>query len=256
MGARSLFSRLPTSIPWPLPALLIWAASWAVFIVGVRWLRMSPVLALLLAAALAITFSFRGATHWRRIFIAWGFPLSLGASGLVGSVPGWAWLLPLALLAACYPVTAWRDAPLFPTPAGALDGLARLAHLKNGAAIVDAGCGLGDGLKELRREYPKARLFGLEWSWPLRAACGWRLPFAKIRRADIWAVDWSAYDMVYLFQRPESMPRAADKAGRELRPGAWLASLEFAVPQMTPTRVLTCADGRCVWLYQAPLGRR
>src|SRR6185295_8503313 len=115
--------------------------------------------------------------------------------------------LPLALLAACYPVTAWRDAPLFPTPVGALNGLARLVALRDGAHIVGAGCGLGDGLKELRREYPAARLSGLEWSWPLRAACSWRLPFARIRRADIWAADWAGYDMVYLFQRPESMPR-------------------------------------------------
>ena len=256
MNTRSLLLRLPASIPWPLPALLIWAASWSVFILCLRWLKLSPVIALLLAATLAITFSFRGATRWRRIFIAWGFPLSLGASGLVGTVPPWAWLLPLALLAACYPVTAWRDAPLFPTPAGALNGLARLVLLRDGARIVDAGCGLGDGLKELRREYPSAQLFGLEWSWPLRAACSWRLPFAKVRRADIWAADWSAYDMVYLFQRPESMPRAADKAGRELRPGAWLASLEFPVPELAATKLLRCADGRSVWLYQAPFRRR
>lgn len=58
--------------------------------------------------------------------------------------------------------------------------------------------------------------------------------------------------MVYLFQRPESMPRAADKAARELRRGAWLASLEFAVPAFTATQVLYCADGRRVWLYQSP----
>ena len=83
------------------------------------------------------------------------------------------------------------------------------------------------------------------------AASTRRLPWTSI-----WAADWASYDMVYLFQRPESMPRAADKAERELRPGAWLASLEFAVPDMTATQVLRCADGRSVWLYQAPFGRR
>ncbi|HMC15449.1 MAG TPA: class I SAM-dependent methyltransferase, partial [Albitalea sp.] len=79
---------------------------------------------------------------------------------------------------------------------------------------------------------------------------------ATVSRADIWSVDWSAYNLVYLFQRPESMPRAADKAGRELRPGAWLASLEFAVPELTAQKVLSCPDGRRVWLYQAPFRRR
>ena len=76
-----------------------------------------------------------------------------------------------------------------------------------------------------------------------------------MRRGDIWAADWSVYDIVYLFQRPESMARAAVKALRELRPGAWLVSLEFDAPRLAPAKVLTCADGRCVWLYQVPFRR-
>ena len=62
--------------------------------------------------------------------------------------------------------------------------------------------------------------------------------------------------MVYLFQRPESMPRAAEKAERELRAGAWMASLEFSVPTLLPQQMLRCSDGRCVWLYQLPFRRR
>jgi hypothetical protein len=242
-------------IPWPLPALLTWAGAWAVFL-GTTGLGAAPWLALALAAALSLCFAFTGRTPWRRIFIAGGFPLSLLASGLGGSVPAWAWLLPLLLLAWLYPLNTWRDAPLFPTPTGGLNGLAALVPLRAQARIVDAGCGLGAGLRELRREYPAARIEGLEWSWPLRWACAWRCRFARIRRADIWAADWSAHDMVYLFQRPESMARAAEKAGRELRHGAWLASLEFEVGRLHPQQVLTCADGRHVWLYQAPFRQR
>jgi len=240
---------------WPVPALLAWAASWLVFIVCLHGLKLPPVLALLLAAGLAVTISFKGSTRWRRIFIAWGFPMSLCASGLIGDVPTWTWLLPLGLLAVFYPVHTWRDAPLFPTPAGALNGLARLAPLQPGARIADAGCGLGNGLRELHTEYPQAQLVGLEWSWPLRLLCAWRTPFANVRRADIWTADWGSFEMIYLFQRPESMPRAADKAQRELRPGNWLASLEFNVPELTPQRTLECPDGRRVWLYQAPFKR-
>jgi hypothetical protein len=62
--------------------------------------------------------------------------------------------------------------------------------------------------------------------------------------------------MVYVFQRPESMARAADKAVRELRPGAWLVSLEFDAPALAPTKVLECADGRRVWLYRVPFRPR
>src|SRR5689334_20372315 len=142
---------------WPLPALLSWLACWLLFLGGSA-LGASPAVALALAAAFGVSLSFFGATTWRRAFIAAGFPLSIAASGLAGSPPAWAWLLPLALLLFLYPLRAWRDAPLFPTPAGALSGLAELAPLAPGARIVDAGCGVGDGLRELRREFPDARI--------------------------------------------------------------------------------------------------
>jgi len=243
------------ALRWPLPALLAWGGAWLVF-AALSCLAAPAVLAVTMATLLGAGLATLGGTPWRRVFIAGGFPLSFVASGAAGSVPAWAWLLPLAALAVLYPINTWRDAPLFPTPSGGLAGLAALVPLPPQARIVDAGCGLGAGLRELRREYPAARIEGLEWSWPLRLACAWRCRFAQIRRADIWAADWSVHDMVYLFQRPESMARAADKAARELKHGAWLASLEFEVPMLRPHQVLTCADGRHVWLYQAPFKRR
>jgi len=200
-----------------------------------------------------VAFAFAGSTPWRRIFIGAGFPLSLAASGIAAGVPAWAWLGPLAALLLVYPINAWRDAPVFPTRKGVLRGLAAQLPLLDGAPVLDAGCGLGDALLELRREFPRARLSGIEWSWPLRLACGLRCRFATIRRADMWSADWSAFDLVYLFQRPESMQHAADKAGREMRAGSWLASLEFEIASARPTKVFTCADGRPLWLYRLRL---
>ena len=237
---------------WPLPALLVWAACWAIFI-GSGAIGAPLLLGLVVGAAAGAAASALGATAWRRIFIAAGFPLSLAASGLAGAMPAWGWLLPLALLALVYPLNAWRDAPLFPTPVGALRELAQRAPLTPNARLLDAGCGLGDGLRELHRAYPPAATHGLEWSWPLRALCAWRCRFATVRRGDIWAADWSGFDLVYVFQRPESMDRAAEKATREMKPGAWLVSLEFEAPAFTPTDVIECADGRRVWLYRVPL---
>ena len=240
---------------WPLPALLAWALGWALF-AALRAAQAPLMFAIAAGMAAGAACSLVGSTPWRRLFIALGFPLSLAVSGLAGAMPAWGWLLPLALLALIYPLHAWRDAPLFPTPADALQGLAQLAPLSAGARVLDAGCGLGDGLRELHREYPQAALDGLEWSWPLRFACAWRCRFARVRRGDIWAADWSGFEMVYLFQRPESMARAAEKATRELRAGAWLVSLEFDVPSLAATRVIECADGRRVWLYRVPFRPR
>lgn len=239
---------------WPLPALFAWAAAWLVFALT-RELGAPAAAAFIGAGLFGAALSLVGATPWRRIFIGCGFPLSFAASGAVGSIPAWAWLLPLALLAFLYPWRTWRDAPLFPTPRGALEGLAEHAPLDRSQTALDAGCGLGDGLVELRRAYPDAVIEGIEWSWPLAAACALRCRFARVRRGDLWAADWSRYALVYLFQRPESMARAAAKAQCELGDGAWLASLEFEIATLVPQHVFVGAAGRRVWLYRAPFQR-
>ncbi len=233
---------------WPLPAVLVWAAAWAVFVL-LAHAGHGLVVALGMACALGVAASLLGNTWWRRLMIALGFPLSLAVSG-AQTLPAWAWLLPLLLLLLIYPLNAWRDAPLFPTPKNALNELVAHAPLAPGALILDAGCGLGAGLKALRHAYPSARLHGLEWSWPLRALCALRCPWARVRQGDIWQADWSGYDLVYLFQRPESMPRAAAKARAELRPGSWLVSLEFEATELIAHTRLQAPDGRPVWLYR------
>jgi hypothetical protein len=229
---------------------LAWGGAWALFL-GLIALGQSLPLALAAASALGVGLSLLAGTWWRRVMVGGGFPLSLLLSGMA-SVPPWAWLLPLGLLLLIYPLNAWRDAPLFPTPAHALRDLAQQAPLPENALALDAGCGLGDGLMALREAYPVARLHGLEWSWPLRVVSALRCPWARIRQGDIWRADWSGYDLVYLFQRPESMPRAVTKAQAELKAGAWLASLEFEAIALRAQSTLRCPDGRTVWLYRAP----
>ncbi len=236
------------SLRWPLPALLAWGAAWALFL-GLRAAGSPVLLALLGGTLLGVLGSVWGGSWWRRGLIGLGFPLSLALSGVL-AVPAWVWLLPLAMLLLVYPLNAWRDAPLFPTPEGALDDLPELAPLMPGARVLDAGCGLGQGLEALRRAYPLAEMHGLEWSRPLRLLCAWRCPWAQVNQGDIWRADWSGYQLVYLFQRPESMARALAKARAELQPGAWLVSLEFAVDGVPPTGRLEGVQGRPVWLYQ------
>jgi len=243
------------SLIWPLPALLTWALAWAVFLGLVQFGvgSFAGFVAALLVSGLP---AWTGRTPWRRVFMVAGFPLSLVASGAAAGLPAWAWLLPLALLLLLYPLNTWRDAPLFPTPSAALDGLATRAPLPSGAKVVDAGCGLGAGLMALRRAYPDAQVHGLEWSWPLTLLCALRCRFAQVRRADIWVADWSGYDLVYLFQRPESMTRAMEKAGNELAAGRWLVSLEFEAVAFKPSARLETVAGKPVWLYQTPFQRR
>lgn len=248
-----LIARLP-ALPWPLPALLAWGAAWGLWL-GLQRLGTPGPLgwALACAGGGALALAWPGLAPWRRLWLGAGFPASTLGLGLTAGLPGWAWLLPLGLLLLAYPLRAWRDAPLYPTPARALAGLSLLVPLTPDARVLDAGCGLGEGLRALRGQYPEARLAGTEWSPLLALGARWRCRDADVRRGDLWADDWSGFDLVYLFQRPESMPRAWAKALDEMAPGRWLVSLDFAVPDLVPTHVLESSDGPSVWVYQVPL---
>ncbi len=245
--ARAGLWRAGAALPWPLPAVLVWCFGWLVWRAAL-WLGADPVLALGAGCATAGVAALGCKGLWRRAIAALGFPL---ATGLAGAAPGissaW-WLLPLLPLLLAYPLRAWRDAPFFPTPAQGLDGLPDIVGQPT--EVLDAGCGLGHGLRALARQWPHARLQGVEWSPLLVAGARLTTPGARIRRGDMWAGSWAAFDLVYLFQRPETMARAWDKARRELRPGSWLVSLEFEVPGVVPAARLADPNRRTVWIYR------
>ena len=246
---RPVALRLP-ALRWPLPPLLAWAAGWVVMLALLRTGALAPALAVAAGLAVAALPALVAATFWRRVIVAGGFPVSLLASGVGATIPAWAWLLPLAALALAYPVTAWRDAPVFPTPRDALAGLDRHVALPPSASLLDAGCGLGHGLRALRAVWPQARIAGVEWSWPLALATRLRCPWARVARGDMWRGSWAAHDLVYLFQRPESMARALAKADAEMRPGSWVVSLEFEAAGRTPQARMALASGRPIWIYR------
>lgn len=240
---------------WPIPALLTWASSWLIF-KGLQSVGLSETIALVVAAFWGGFLSKLVHTPMRKALMVLGFPLSIVVSSSTLSVPPLAWLFLLALIVLLYPRKAWKDAPLFPTPKKALVELPEHMALQAGARILDAGSGMGDGLIALRHAFPRAELHGVEMSWLLRILSAIRCSFARIRQGDIWLVDWRSFDVVYLFQRPESMPRAVEKAHAELRRGAWLVSLEFEARELEPEAVVYGRDGRPVWMYQVPFKRR
>lgn len=240
--------RLPR-LPWPLPALLAWALAWAAFTAALQ-AGLPLALAWVSASLLAGVAASRVPGRWRQLLMAGGFPLSSLALG--AAAPAWLWLVAALPLLAAYPLRAWTDAPFFPTPGHALLALGTALPLPEGARVLDAGCGLGHGLKALQAAWPQARIAGVEWSALLSALCAWRCRFAQVRRADMWVHPWTGHDVVYLFQRPESMVRAWTKAQAEMAPGQWLVSLEFAIPGVEPHQRLDAGGGRPLWVYRVP----
>lgn len=242
---------------WPLPALVVWLLAWGMCL-ALRQADVSLGWQMVLPAALGLGAAWWpqvAGTRWRAVFVAGGFPVSAALLSIGGPATGagaWVWLLPLVALLLAYPMRTWRDAPLFPTPPGALQSLPQWLPLPPGARLLDAGCGAGQGLLALHAAYPQAQCEGIEWSWPLGLWCRWRCPWARVYRGDMWAHDWSAYDVVYVFQRPESMPRIWDKARSHMKPGARLVSLAFEVPGVAPLMQLgdqARGSPRAIWVY-------
>ena len=239
-------------MPWPLPALAAWSAAWALWWAASR-LGVPPALSAATGLLTGLLLAARCQGRWRQALAALGFPLSAWAAWGTGGAaawPAWVWLLWALPLLWLYPLRAWRDAPFFPTPPGVLHGLPALLGGAHPQRLLDAGCGLGHALQALHQLWPQAHLVGLEWSRPLAWASAWRCPWAQVARADMWAADWSVFDLVYLFQRPESMARAYQKAQAEMPPGSHFVSLEFAVPQVDALYCLAAPGQRSVWVYR------
>lgn len=238
-------------IAWPWPALGAWAAGWLLLQVCLR-AGVVPWAALACGWLPSLLFARAVRGGWRRLLLLAGWPAIVGAAS-VAVWPGWIWLVATGSLLLLYPLSAWRDAPFFPTPRGALTGLSRTIGLRDGALVLDAGSGLGHGLAALREAFPRARIEGIERSGLLVLASRLRrMSGARARRGDLWSVSWREYDLVYLFQRPESMEPAWRKARAEMRPGTWLVSLEFPVPGQVPTFELRggAATARRVLAYR------
>lgn len=261
---------------WPLPAVFAWTGGWLLLLTA-SWLGWPAGVALLLGMVPALWLQGWVPSGWRRWMMLAGLPLLLLTTAGVSSVDPWSWLALALLLLALYPLQAWRDAPVFPTPPEALRDVGEVVTMTPGAAVLDAGSGLGDGMVALRQAFPLARVYGVESSLLLVMISRWRLwrdhrrnpertpnpdssscssalgsssSASRVLRGDMWAMSWTRFDLVYLFQRPESMPRAWDKACSEMAAGTWLVSLEFEVPGVAPVRRLTCPDGRCLWIYR------
>lgn len=228
---------------WPTSALLTWGLGWFL------WRLVEPPFG---AAAALLVCSVSAWAH-RRPMRRWitlaGLPLALLAHGVAW--PAWMWLLLLLVGLALYPPSRWSEAPLFLTPARALEGLAQRLVLPVGRRILDAGCGTGAALQALHREFPDACLAGTEASALLAAWARWRCPWAVIRRGDLWAEDWSGVDLVYVFLRPETMAKILLKARAELRPGAYLLSLDFPLPEVQPHARWPVGDVHQLYLYCA-----
>lgn len=190
--------------------------------------------------------------HWLGLR-RWWLPLNLAfVPGLLAlqsrEWPAW-WFLAAFVVLLLINWNSFRErVPLYLSGARTRQRMSeRLAGLPVGFHFVDLGCGLGGTLVQLARDYPAARLAGVETA-PLVFLLAWLrcLPYrnCQVRYRSLWQEDLSAYDAVYCFLSPAPMAELWAKARREMRPGSLLISNSFEVPGVAPGEIIELNDWR------------
>jgi SAM-dependent methyltransferase len=162
--------------------------------------------------------------------------------------PAW-WFLAAFVLLLLVNWNSWRErVPLYLSGARTRQRLSeRLARLPADFRFVDLGCGLGGALVQLARDYPRARLVGVETA-PLVFALAWLrcLPYrnCRVRYRSLWHEPLGGYDAVYCFLSPAPMAGLWAKARAEMRPGSLLVSNSFEIPGVPADEVIELHDWR------------
>ncbi len=197
----------------------------------------------MLAAALGQCLGLR---RWWLLFNVLFMPGLLAV--LARQWPGW-WFLTAFLLLLLINWNSFRErVPLYLSGAHARRLLSqRLAVMPADFTFVDLGCGLAGTLIQLARDYPAARLVGVETA-PLVFALAWLrcLPYdnCRVYYRSLWREDLAVYDVVYCFLSPAPMAELWTKARREMRSGSLLISNSFEVPGVAAEEILDLHDWR------------
>lgn len=134
----------------------------------------------------------------------------------------WLFLVVFVFLAS-FAYAAVRGAPWVPTRRRDLDRVLALLEAKPGQTIYELGCGDGRVSTLIARQ-TKAEVVGVElslaqWIAALARKGLTRTANVRFRLADVFSVDLSKADAVYLFLMPETYAKLKPKFEKELRPG-------------------------------------
>ena len=111
--------------------------------------------------------------------------------------------------------------------------------------FLDAGCGLGGGIRHLARCHPGSTFYGVE-SAPIpyiyARIMARNIPNCQVLWGNFRDLDFRNYDLVYAFLSPQPMPALWCKVRKEMRPGTRFISNSFSIPGFEPDSVLDVCD--------------
>lgn len=230
-------------LKWSILTLFFWSSDWLLFFV-LKGLHFSL---LWIIPFVLIKLYFIETTWWKIIILIAGFPLSLLL--IDSNINNLLWISTLILLLLIYPPNLWREAPIYPTRTNTLQGVQKHLKIKADSQILDIGSGLGNGIIELKREFPTAKVFGVENSFLLWLLSKFITPKNKVYLSNMWNINWGNFNVLYIFQRPEIMTSVWLKAKDELKSGSFLISLEFEIPNIKPYQIIS-NNNKNIFIYQ------
>ncbi len=123
--------------------------------------------------------------------------------------------------------------PLFPSRPAVWALVEALLPEDRHGSVLDMGSGTGGFCLHLAERRPNCQVRGIEWAflpWLLsRVRARYRGSASRFMHGDFRRHNLAGYDLVFVYLSPAFMPALWEKACREMKPGAWLVSCEFAV---------------------------
>ena len=153
-----------------------------------------------------------------------------------------------AMIVFCSMLTAWSsearkpDVGFVPTPRGAVERMIEMAVIRPGDLVYDLGCGDGRIVIAAAKQQ-KIKAVGVDIDPERVAESRENVRVAglessvEIRQADVFDLDLSEADVVFLYLTPRLNARLMPQL-RKLKPGARIISYEFDMGAAKPVEVV------------------
>jgi hypothetical protein len=194
--------------------------------------------------ASGIACGFSMAIWWR--WIHFFFPLALWIMS-ISQIPNTVYLVGFIITLALYWTTFKTQVPFYPSSSAVWKALATLMrqHTKTEQSLrmIDIGSGIGDMSMYIAKTRTQDEVEGIEI-----APLPWLISQirAKLKRSNARFIlgnyqnlDFAQYDVVFAYLSPAAMPQLWEKASNEMRAGSLLVSLEFEIPNVAFTQVIS-----------------
>lgn len=225
-------------------AMQVYLLANAVFALPVVAVNLETIVLAQAVMASALAHKLNMARWWKIIHFA--FPVLLYAMSAV-QINQTVYLAGFVITLALYWTTFKTQVPFYPSRPVVWRAVDQVIHQQfkrhhQPINIAEIGSGLGDFSMYLVKRNHLYQVMGIEiaplpWVISKIRALIMQSP-VKFIMGNYQHLDFAKQDVIFAYLSPAAMPALWEKASKEMRPGSLLISLEFEIPNVTPTHVI------------------